>query len=115
MLAGEQPTINGDGKQTRDYVYVGDLVRANVVALEYSKSDIFNIGTGVETDVNTIFRIINELTGAGKEDCHGPAKPGEQLRSCLSYSKAEKYLGWKPEVGLNLGLRNTVEYFRTHS
>lgn len=112
LLRGEQPTINGDGKQTRDYVYVGDLVRANITALNHSTSDIFNIGTGVETDVNTIFKIINDLTCAGKDEFHGPAKAGEQLRSCLSYSKAEKYLGWKPEVELNQGLKNTVEYFR---
>ncbi|MFQ6115819.1 MAG: NAD-dependent epimerase/dehydratase family protein [bacterium] len=112
LLRGEQPTINGDGKQTRDYVYVGDLVRANITALNHSTSDIFNIGTGVETDVNTIFKIINDLTCAGNDEFHGPAKAGEQLRSCLSYSKAEKYLGWKPEVELNQGLKNTVEYFR---
>jgi UDP-glucose 4-epimerase len=114
LLAGEQPTINGDGMQTRDYVYVGDLVRANVMALDYSKSEIFNIGTGVETDVNTIFRIINKLTAARKDEFHGPTKAGEQLRSCLSYSKAEKYLGWKPEVELNQGLKSTVEYFRNN-
>ncbi|MFQ5824442.1 MAG: NAD-dependent epimerase/dehydratase family protein [bacterium] len=112
LLMGEQPTINGDGKQTRDYVYVGDLVRANIITLDYSKCDIFNIGTGVETDVNTIFKLINEITGVAKEEFHGPAKAGEQLRSCLSYSKAEKYLGWKPEIELNQGLKNTVEYFR---
>ncbi|MFQ5863830.1 MAG: NAD-dependent epimerase/dehydratase family protein [bacterium] len=115
LLAGEQPIINGDGMQTRDYAYVGDLVRVNVTALDYSKSEIFNIGTGVETDVNRIFQIINELTGAGKDEYHGPAKAGEQLRSCLSYAKAEKYLGWKPEVELNQGLKKTVEYFRDQS
>ena len=112
FLGGEQPIINGDGKQTRDYVYVGDLVRANVKALDYAASDTFNLGTGIETDVNTIYRLLNEFTAAGKEEVHGPAKAGEQLRSCLSYKKAERMLGWKPEVGLNQGLNETVQYFK---
>lgn len=112
LLKGERPTINGDGRQTRDYVFVGDVVRANLMALDYAKSDIFNIGTGVETDVNKIFDLINENTGAGKEEYHGPSKAGEQQRSCLSCSKIERVLGWKPEIELNEGLRRTVEYFR---
>lgn len=114
LLLGEQPVINGDGKQTRDYVYVGDVVRANLLALNYEKSDIFNIGTGTETDVNTIFQRLNELTGARAEEYHGPPKPGEQLRSCISYKKAEKILGWRPEIDLNQGLRLTVQFFKEH-
>ncbi len=112
FLKGDQPIINGDGKQTRDYVYVGDLVRANVMALTYEKSDVFNIGTGQETDVNTLFRLIKKFAGSSVAEAHGPAKAGEQLRSCLSYAKAEKILGWKPGVNLNQGLQLTVEYFR---
>jgi UDP-glucose 4-epimerase len=112
LLKGDQPIINGDGKQTRDYVFVGDLVRANVMALTYEKSDVFNIGTGQENDVNTLFRLLKKFTGSPVEEAHGPAKTGEQLRSCLSYAKAEKILGWKPEVNLNRGLQLTVEYFR---
>ena len=108
----EHPVINGDGKQTRDYVYVGDLVRANVLALNYEKSDIFNIGTSVEADVNKLYRLLNDHTGANVEEFHGPAKAGEQMRSCLSFAKAERILGWKPEVELNQGLKNTVEYFK---
>jgi UDP-glucose 4-epimerase len=112
MLAGEQAVINGDGEQTRDYVYVADVVRANLLALDYPDSEVFNIGTGIETTVNQIFRTLNELTGAGAPEYHGPSKPGEQLRSVLSYDKATRLLGWKPEVELHDGLRRTVEYFR---
>lgn len=112
LLQGEQPVINGDGKQTRDYVYVGDVVRANVMALDYKQTDIFNIGTGIESDVNTIYREVNELSGVNQEEFHGPAKPGEQLRSCLSCSKAEKILGWKPETNLQEGLKKTVTFFK---
>ncbi len=112
MLKGEHPVINGDGKQTRDYVFVGDVVRANLAALDVSASEIFNIGTGVETDVNTLFGHIRELTGSSAPDVHGPAKKGEQLRSVLSSGKISAALGWKPSVTLEEGLRRTVEYFK---
>jgi UDP-glucose 4-epimerase len=112
MLKGEQPVINGDGFQTRDYTYVGDVVRANVLALNYDKSDVFNVGTGLETDVNTLFRKLKILTGSNCEEYHGPAKPGEQRRSVISYDKIYKTLGWKPEVSLDEGLMLTVEFFK---
>ncbi|MGA9121253.1 MAG: NAD-dependent epimerase/dehydratase family protein [Bacteroidota bacterium] len=112
MLAGGQPVINGDGKQTRDYVYVGDVVRANVRALDFPGTDAFNVCTGVESDVNDLFRIIKKRTGSACEEKHGPAKKGEQLRSLLTYQKIQKVLGWKPEVSLEEGLGKTVDYFR---
>ncbi|MGC8594696.1 MAG: NAD-dependent epimerase/dehydratase family protein [Candidatus Kryptoniota bacterium] len=112
MLAGEQPVINGDGKQTRDYTFVGDVVRANLLALDYNGSEIFNIGTGKETDVNHLFLKLRELTHSQCEEKHGAAKAGEQMRSVIDYSKAERMLGWKPEVSLENGLKITVEYFR---
>ncbi|MFQ5675096.1 MAG: NAD-dependent epimerase/dehydratase family protein [bacterium] len=112
LKSNGRPVINGDGKQTRDYVYVGDVVRANVKALEYEESDIFNIGTSVEADVNELFRLLNEYTGANADEFHGPAKPGEQLRSCLSYKKADRILNWQPKVELSQGLQNTVDYFK---
>ncbi len=112
MLKGEQPIINGDGFQTRDYTFVGDVVRANVLALNYDRSDIFNIGTGIETDVNTLFRKLKLLTGANCDEFHGPAKPGEQRRSVISYEKIYKTLGWKPMISLDDGLRLTVEFFK---
>jgi UDP-glucose 4-epimerase len=112
LFNGEQPVINGDGKQTRDYVHVSDLVRANVMALSYDKSDVFNIGTSVETDVNGIFRLVNAATGVGAPEKHGPAKAGEQQRSCLSYDKIKNTLGWQPEISLAEGLQQTVDYFK---
>ncbi len=112
MLRGEEPVINGDGKQTRDYVYVSDVVRANVLAVTYSSSDIFNIGTGIESDVNTLFRVIKKFSGAACEEKHAQAKIGEQLRSVIDHSKAKKILGWEPTIMLDEGLRRTVEFFR---
>jgi UDP-glucose 4-epimerase len=112
LLKGEQPVINGDGKQTRDYTYVGDVVRMNLFALDYDKSDYFNVGTGIETDVNTLFEKLNKFTEANMAEKHGPAKTGEQLRSVLSWQKANKMFGWKPKVDLNEGLKRTVEFFK---
>ena len=112
MLEGGQPHINGDGKQTRDYVFVGDVVRANLLALDYNKSEIFNIGTGIETDVNILFNRIKILTKSACDELHLPPKKGEQLRSVLDASKIKKVLGWTPQVALDGGLKLTVEFFK---
>ncbi len=112
LLAGEPAVINGDGKQTRDYVYVGDVVAANVAALNYAHSDYFNVGTGIETDVNELFAIINRATGNRAQEQHAPAKAGEQMRSVLDTSKAKRLLGWEPKMKLSEGLAETVEWFR---
>ncbi|MFA6439897.1 MAG: NAD-dependent epimerase/dehydratase family protein [Bacteriovoracaceae bacterium] len=112
MLKGEQPIINGDGKQTRDYVFVGDVVQANLLGLNYQGSNIFNIGTGIETDVNQLFHHIKKLTGSNCEERHVPAKVGEQMRSVISSTKITEMLGWKPTVSLEEGLKRTVEFFR---
>ena len=111
MLKGDQPIINGDGKQTRDYVYVGDVVRANLAALDYDGSGVFNVGTGVETDVNELFQTIRDLTGADIPEEHGAAKPGEQQRSVLGYATSEQELGWTPQVDVSEGLARTVDWF----
>ena len=112
LLKGEQPVINGDGKQTRDYTYVGDVVRANVLALHAKHSDTFNVGTGVETDVNVLLRKLAEVLNPSAQENHGPAKPGEQKRSVISFKKIQRELGWSPTVPLEEGLRLTAEYFR---
>ena len=112
LLNGEQPVINGDGTQTRDYTFVGDVVRANLKALAYDQNDAFNIGTSIETDVNQIFHHLNALTGGKAQEKHGPAKPGEQKRSVIDATKAETLLGWKPETELKDGLKRTVDFFR---
>ncbi len=112
FLNGEKPVINGDGKQTRDYVYVGDIVDANIRALDYPGTGIFNLGTGIESDVNILFRQIRDLTGSDCEEVHGPAKKGEQLRSVLDNSLAKDVLGWEPKISLKQGLKETVDYFK---
>lgn len=112
LLSGDQPTINGDGKQTRDYVYVGDVARANLCALSYHNNDIFNIGTSVETNVNEIFNQLNRLTGGKVLEHHGPAKGGEQRRSVISYQKAKEKMDWEPQMSLADGLKETVAFFK---
>jgi len=115
MLRGEPVSVNGDGLQTRDYVYVGDVARANLLALERDVTGPVNVGTGVETDVNTLARHLLEATGSGSEIRHGPTKPGEQRRSVVDARRAGERLGWRPEVGLRDGLRQTVAFFRTRA
>jgi len=115
MLRAEPVTVNGDGKQTRDYVYVGDVARANLLALESTATGPFNIGTGIETDVNTLARLLLEATGGRSEVRHGPTKAGEQRRSVIDSRRAAEVLGWRPEVSLADGLRRTVEWFRSRT
>lgn len=112
MLRGEQPVINGEGLQTRDYVFVGDIVRANVAAIDADFCGALNLGTGVETDVNTIFRSLVALGGFDTPEQHGPGKPGEQQRSVIDASRARDVLGWAPEVSFSEGLSRTLAYFR---
>jgi UDP-glucose 4-epimerase len=80
--------------------------------LKYTKSDIFNIGTGIETDVNQLFHHLKSLTGSSADERHAPAKVGEQMRSVISSKKIKEVLGWQPTVNLEDGLRTTVEYFK---
>jgi len=113
LLQDDQPVINGDGKQTRDYVYVKDVVRANIFALDSRESNIVNIGTGKETDVNTLFHKLREHAAKPEvPETHAEAKPGEQLRSVIDYSKARDLWGWEPEYSLEDGLKETVAFFR---
>ncbi len=112
LIKGEQPIINGHGKQTRDYVFVGDVVKANLLALNDDATDIYNVGTGFETDVNQLFHYINDITKANKEEMHGPAAAGEQLRSVITSEKLFKKFGWRPSTILEDGLKTTVDYFR---
>ena len=111
ILQNVQPVINGDGEQTRDYVYISDVVNANVLALKDTTSSIYNISTSVETTVNYIFNKLNEYSGTSFTEKHGPEKKGEQRRSVLSYKKINEKLSWKPDVLIDKGLKSTVEYF----
>jgi UDP-glucose 4-epimerase len=112
LLKGEQPIINGSGEQTRDYVFVGDVVKANLLAMKDQNSDIYNVGTTLETNVNELFHLINKITGANKEEKHGPAAAGEQMRSVITSDKMYNKFGWKPSTTLSEGLKHTVDFFR---
>ncbi len=112
LLRGEQPIINGDGTQRRDYIHVSDVVRANLAALTSDFVGAVNLGTGIETDVNTLFRLLRTLCGSTAREEHGPEKPGEQRRSVIDCSLARRVLGWQPQVSLEDGLRQTVAFFR---
>ncbi len=112
FLAGEQPLINGDGLQTRDFVCVEDVVAANLAALDYPRAGVFNIGTGRETDILTVYRQLQGIIGSPRGPAHGPAKPGEQRRSALDSARAGKLLDWQPRLSLAEGLACTVAAFR---
>lgn len=112
MLAGQQPIVNGDGKQTRDYVHVQDVVAANMKALAYKGSGIFNVGTGVETDVVQLFEILRDELAPDMKVVHGPGKAGEQKRSVLSWAHSRDVLGWTPSRDVRQGLTETARWFR---
>jgi UDP-glucose 4-epimerase len=112
LLAGHEAIINGDGRQTRDYTYVADVADANLRALTSDMVGAFNVGTGVETDVNRLFELLRELTGSAQAPVHGPAKPGEQRRSAVDTRRIRDTMGWSPGSDLRAGLEATVRYFR---
>jgi len=112
LLRGQTAIVNGDGEQTRDYVYVGDVVRANLAALTRGDGLGINIGTGIETNVNTLFRKLRDLAESRQEEIHGPGMPGEQSRSVIDNALAYNELGWYPETSLDDGLALTLAYFR---
>ena len=112
LLKGEQPVINGSGLQTRDYVFVGDVVKASLTTLNDEASDIYNIGTGIETDVNELFHIINNIAGKGMVEKHGPPAAGEQMRSVITSDKIFNKFNWRPTTKLEVGLKNTVNFFK---
>jgi UDP-glucose 4-epimerase len=124
LLRGETPVIYGDGEQLRDYVFVGDVARANLLAIERLLSGkacgaapggcaindfAFNIGTGRGASVNELFAILKEITGFQGEATHGPERTGELRRVYLDAGKARQELGWAPQVTFEEGLRRTVE------
>ena len=112
LLDGRQPLINGDGLQTRDYTFVHDVVRANLAALAYEgPSEVINVGTARETDVVTLFRRLRDVIDPACPEQHAEGKPGEQRRSVLGYDKAQRLLGWAPQVTLEDGLKQTADWF----
>jgi len=112
LLNGKQPIINGTGEQTRDYVYVEDVARINVLALKDDTGGPFNVGTGQETTVNYIFKKIKFFSRAEANELHAEPKKGEQFRSVLSAEKAKQKLGWEPQVEFDEGLKRTITFFK---
>ncbi|KAF0243115.1 MAG: UDP-glucose 4-epimerase, partial [bacterium] len=115
MLTGKTPVINGDGRQTRDYIYVSDVVEANLLALQHyddaSSNQAFNVGTGIETDVVAIFETLQMVLKSSFPQTHGQAKVGEQRRSVLDISKAKERLAWQPKVDLSTGFKQMLDFY----
>lgn len=105
--------INGDGDQTRDFVYVGDIVKANMLAMKSNKSGTFNIGSGQMIGINAVCDVIKLLTGYDKDFVHGPSKPGEMRHSGLNSRLAQAVLGWQAETSLTDGLKATIDWYKS--
>lgn len=114
MLAGKKITINGTGEQERDFVYVADCARANVLALNAGSAGIYNLGTSTGTSVNLLFSTLADIIGYSSGSEFGPPKPGETFKIYLDGSRAKAKLGWSVTVDLMQGLRQTVSHFREH-
>jgi nucleoside-diphosphate-sugar epimerase len=117
MLAGEAPTILGDGSQSRDFTYIENVVKANLLACKASANDVagevFNVATGTRIDLNETFRVLQKLTGFGGEVKYGPERSGDVKHSLADLARAEKYLGYKPQVNFEEGLKRTVDWYRS--
>jgi UDP-glucose 4-epimerase len=112
LVANKTSTINGSGEQTRDYIYVEDVAKANILALEAeAPNGAYNIGTGIETSVNELYDLMCQLANRDLPPERGPQPPGEQARSSLDPSKAAKFLTWHPKIDLRTGLEETLRYF----
>ena len=115
MLSGEQPIVNGTGRQTRDFVFVEDVVDAHLAVMGKDVQGCYNVGVGEETSINELFGMLADLTKSGSKQVHGPAKKGEQARSVVDSTKLRQELGWEPRTPLSEGLSRTVEFFRRQS
>lgn len=113
MLEGKAPTIFGDGKQLRDYVYVGDVAQANLLALNKGLNQIFNVGTGGGTSVNELFANLKQILAFKPEAVYVPPRAGELFRSVLNVKKVIKEFGWQPRIGIKKGLELTLQWYQT--
>jgi UDP-glucose 4-epimerase len=112
LAAGKLSTINGTGEQTRDYVYVEDVAAANILVLEGNiLSGVYNVGTGIETNVNQLYELLCRISGKDLPPEYGPAKLGEQTRSSVDPTLAKHAFSWHPETDLAAGLQKTLQYF----
>ena len=114
LLKGQAPIINGDGEQTRDYIFVRDVVNANLLALKLNGSDTFNVGTGQETSVNELTHLILEVAESNIDVQTSKKNNFEQRRSCLDYKKLKGSLNWSPKVSLKEGLSETFIFFKNN-
>tara|TARA_B100000949_G_scaffold168157_1_gene148574 strand:+ start:306 stop:1229 length:924 start_codon:yes stop_codon:yes gene_type:complete len=114
LLKGQAPIINGDGEQTRDYIFVRDVVNANLLALKLNGSDTFNVGTGQETSVNELTHLILEVAESNIDVQTSKKNNFEQRRSCLDYKKLKRSLNWSPKVSLKEGLSETFIFFKNN-
>lgn len=112
LLADEACTIFGDGEQTRDFVYVDDVVRANLLAVDRRAAGAWNIGTGEATSVNTLYAKLAAAMGITAGAIHGPPRPGDVRHITLDARGAREHLGWTPQLTIDAGLRATVDWFR---
>jgi len=112
ILRGEPVRIDWDGEQSKDYVYVGDVARANLLALERGGGEAYCIGTGYPVSVNALYERLCEIVGREVEVVHAPKRAGDVRCFAYDYSEAEQELGWRPTVRLEEGLRRTVDYYR---
>jgi UDP-glucose 4-epimerase len=112
MARGAKCTIFGDGTSTRDYLYVGDIVAANLLAIEKGDGQVYNLGRGIEVSVKEVFAALVKATGYQGEPEYAPARLGEVYRIAINSAKAQRELGWQPTVGLEEGLRLTVAHIR---
>jgi UDP-glucose 4-epimerase len=112
MLAGEIPIINGDGDQTRDYVFVEDTVHAFAIAANSASGMVLNIGTGLQVSVNRVFQLLAAIVGFRRDPSFGPPRSGDIRNSALDVGLAKERLGWEPWTSLEDGLRATVESLR---
>ena len=112
MLERKPCTIYGDGMQTRDYIFVGDVVRANVAAASTNVSGAINVGTGIETSVNDLYHTLGTVADVTRAPEYAPARPGEQSRSVISPARAAQLLNWRPQVDIARGLDQTFTYFK---
>src|ERR1700732_3664351 len=117
MLKGEQPTIHGDGAQSRDFTYVDNVVHANLLACKAPAGEVagrvFNVATGTRIDLNEMFRVLKKLTGYPGDVKYAPERAGDVRHSLADLSRAEKHLGYKPQVNFEDGLRRTIDWYRT--
>jgi UDP-glucose 4-epimerase len=111
MISKQIPTINGDGLHTRDYVYVGDVVAANIAALTYSKNDYFNISTATRVSNNQVFATIEKYLHTGFKPIYGPDRPGDARHVSLNNAKAAKLLSWSPKISFDEGVRLTLKFY----